>query len=59
MSAASVRAWLAEHAPDIALIDQGVSTATVAEAALALGTVSAEQFDAWVRPEDMTGSLKA
>ncbi|WP_310534529.1 YbaK/EbsC family protein [Novosphingobium sp.] len=37
MSEASVRAWLAEHAPDIALIDQGVSTATVTEAAEALG----------------------
>lgn len=37
MSEASVRAWLASHAPDIALIDQGVSTATVAEAAEALG----------------------
>lgn len=37
MSEASVREWLAEHAPDIALIDQGVSTATVAEAAVALG----------------------
>jgi fumarate hydratase class II len=28
---------------------------TLREAALALGYVSAEQFDAWVRPEDMTG----
>jgi len=28
---------------------------TLREAALALGHVSAEQFDAWVRPEDMTG----
>lgn len=37
MSEASVREWLAAHAPDIALIDQGVSTATVAEAAVALG----------------------
>ncbi|MCW1403786.1 YbaK/EbsC family protein [Novosphingobium sp. MW5] len=37
MSEASVRAWLSEHAPDIDLIDQGVSTATVAEAAEALG----------------------
>ena len=27
---------------------------TLREAALALGHVSAEQFDAWVRPEDMT-----
>jgi prolyl-tRNA editing enzyme YbaK/EbsC (Cys-tRNA(Pro) deacylase) len=37
MSLASARAWLAEHAPDLALIDHGVSTATVAEAAAALG----------------------
>ena len=29
------------------------------EAALASGWVSAQQFDAWVRPEDMTGSSKA
>ena len=28
---------------------------TLREAALALGYVSAEQFDAWVRPEEMTG----
>jgi fumarate hydratase, class II len=28
---------------------------TLREAALALGYVSAEQFDAWVRPEDMVG----
>jgi fumarate hydratase class II len=28
---------------------------TLREAALALGYVSAEQFDAWVRPEQMTG----
>jgi len=28
---------------------------TLREAALALGHVSAEQFDAWVRPADMTG----
>lgn len=37
MSAASVRAFLAAQAPDIAIIDQGVSTATVLEAAAALG----------------------
>lgn len=37
MSAESVRLWLAEHAPDIALIDQAASTATVAEAATTLG----------------------
>lgn len=36
MSFESAQAWLAEHAPDIAIIDQGASTATVAEAAEAL-----------------------
>jgi prolyl-tRNA editing enzyme YbaK/EbsC (Cys-tRNA(Pro) deacylase) len=37
MSLESVRAFLAEHAPDLAIIDQGASTATVAEAAATLG----------------------
>lgn len=37
MSEASVRAFFAVNAPDIAIIDQGVSTATVIEAAQALG----------------------
>ncbi len=37
MSESSVRAFFAEHAPDVAVIDQGVSVATVAEAAAALG----------------------
>jgi Cys-tRNA(Pro) deacylase len=37
MSEASVRAFFATHAPDVAIIDQGVSTATVTEAAAALG----------------------
>lgn len=37
MSEGSVRAFFASHAPDVAIIDQGVSTATVAEAAQALG----------------------
>ena len=37
MSLASGRAFLAEKAPDIEIIDQGASTATVNEAALALG----------------------
>ncbi|WP_416463574.1 YbaK/EbsC family protein [Sphingomonas sp. VDB2] len=37
MSEASVRAFFAERAPDVAIIDQGVSTATVIEAAAALG----------------------
>ena len=37
MSLESVRLWLAEHAPDLRLIEVGASTATVAEAADALG----------------------
>lgn len=37
MSIDSVRAFLATRAPDVVLIDQGASTATVAEAAVALG----------------------
>ncbi len=37
MSAESVLAWLAEHAPDLKLIDHSRSTATVAEAAEVLG----------------------
>jgi prolyl-tRNA editing enzyme YbaK/EbsC (Cys-tRNA(Pro) deacylase) len=41
MSFESARAWLAEHAPDLHLIDHGVSTATVREAAVALGVEEA------------------
>ncbi|PBN42640.1 YbaK/EbsC family protein [Sphingobium sp. D43FB] len=37
MSEASVRAFFATHAPDVTIIDQGISTATVLEAAAALG----------------------
>jgi prolyl-tRNA editing enzyme YbaK/EbsC (Cys-tRNA(Pro) deacylase) len=37
MSLHSVRAWLAEHAPDLELIEGHQSTATVADAAHALG----------------------
>ncbi|WP_454884673.1 YbaK/EbsC family protein [Sphingomonas oryzagri] len=37
MSLDSVRAFLREKAPDVGIIDQGASTATVNEAALALG----------------------
>ena len=37
MSAESVRAFLANHAPDLTIIDNGASTATVLEAAAALG----------------------
>jgi fumarate hydratase, class II len=31
---------------------------TLREAAIGLGLVTNEQFDEWVRPEDMTGSMK-
>lgn len=31
---------------------------TLREAAIGLGLVTNEQFDAWVRPEDMTGNIK-
>lgn len=41
MSLESVRAFLAQHAPELAIIDQGVSTATVTEAAAALGVAPA------------------
>ncbi|MEA3541731.1 MAG: YbaK/EbsC family protein [Pseudomonadota bacterium] len=41
MSEASVRAFFAAHAPDVTIIDQGVSTATVVEAAQALGVAPA------------------
>lgn len=37
MSLESVRAWLAEHAPDLRMIEVAESTATVETAALALG----------------------
>ena len=41
MSFESVRAWLAEHAPEIPIVDNGMSTATVADAAFALGVAPA------------------
>jgi Cys-tRNA(Pro) deacylase len=41
MGIESVRAFFAEKAPDIAIIEQTASTATVAEAAIALGVESA------------------
>ena len=37
MGLASVQAWLAAHAPDLPIIETEASTATVAEAAEALG----------------------
>jgi prolyl-tRNA editing enzyme YbaK/EbsC (Cys-tRNA(Pro) deacylase) len=40
MSLASVRAWLAAHAPDLRLIEVAESTATVATAAEALGVAT-------------------
>ena len=40
MSEDSVRAFFAAHAPDVTIIDQGVSTATVVEAAQALSVAS-------------------
>ena len=42
MSAASVRAWLDQHAPDLEFIEAAASTATVAEAADALGVLPAQ-----------------
>ncbi len=41
MSLESVRAWLAEHAPELRLIEVAESTATVAAAAEALGVAPA------------------
>ncbi len=37
MSLESVQAWLAQHAPELTIIQQSASTATVAEAAATLG----------------------
>lgn len=37
MTIESARSWLAQHAPELVIIDQGRSTATVVEAAAALG----------------------
>jgi len=42
VSLASVRAFLAEHAPDIAIIETDVSSATVAQAAAAHGVEPAQ-----------------
>jgi prolyl-tRNA editing enzyme YbaK/EbsC (Cys-tRNA(Pro) deacylase) len=47
MSAESVRTWLAAHAPELELIEGHASTATVADAAAALG----------VRPERIAKTL--
>jgi prolyl-tRNA editing enzyme YbaK/EbsC (Cys-tRNA(Pro) deacylase) len=42
MSLASVKAWFAEHAPDIAVVTLDVPTASVAEAAAGHGVSAAE-----------------
>ena len=42
MSAETVRAWIEAHAPDLAIIEVEQSTATVAEAAAALGVEPAQ-----------------
>ena len=42
MSLQSVQAWLAEHAPDLPIIETRESTATVDEAAAALGVAPAQ-----------------
>jgi len=39
MSLQSVRAWIAEHAPDLPIIEVEASTATVTTAAIALGVL--------------------
>jgi len=41
MSFESVRAWIAENAPDLEILEMSASTATVAEAAETLGVVPA------------------
>lgn len=41
MSRETVQSFLAEHAPDLAIIDHGRSTATVSEAAATLGVAAA------------------
>lgn len=42
MSAQSVRAWIEAHAPDLEIIEVETSTATVAEAAAAIGVEPAQ-----------------
>ncbi len=53
MSLESVRAWLAEHAPDLPLIEVAQTTATVETAARALGV----EVGARVRFEVVPGRL--
>ena len=55
MASGTVRAWLDRHAPDLRLIEVEESTATVAEAALALGVEPARIAKSLaVRAGDMT-----
>lgn len=54
MSLQSVQAFLAEHAPDIEILEMGTSTATVGEAAAAHGVVPgqiAKTLSLWLRDE--------
>jgi len=54
MSLQSVRAFLAEHAPDVAIIETAASTATVAEAAAAHGVEPgqiAKTLSLWLNEE--------
>jgi len=54
MSLQSVRAFLAEHAPDLEVLETATSTATVAEAAAAHGVVPgqiAKTLSLWLKDE--------
>lgn len=54
MSLQSVQAFLAEHAPDIEILEMGTSTATVGEAAAAHGVVPgqiAKTLSLWLKDE--------
>lgn len=54
MSLQSVQAFLAEHAPDIEILEMGTSTATVGEAAAAHGVAPgqiAKTLSLWLRDE--------
>ena len=54
MSLQSVRAFLAEHAPDVEIVEKSASTATVAEAAEAHGVQPgqiAKTLSLWVKDE--------
>jgi prolyl-tRNA editing enzyme YbaK/EbsC (Cys-tRNA(Pro) deacylase) len=54
MSLESVRAFLAQHAPDLEILEKNASTATVAQAAAAHGVVPgqiAKTISLWLRDE--------